>query len=51
MSPSTLSDYLRGARPAPSDLASSIEKALGMSPGALNPKKRKSHPTIEEKES
>jgi transcriptional regulator with XRE-family HTH domain len=33
--PSTLSDYLRGARPAPPDLVKQIEQELRLPPGAL----------------
>ncbi len=33
--PSTLSDWLRGVRPAPPDLAERIERALGLRPNAL----------------
>ena len=32
----TLSGWLRGAHPAAPDLAERIERALGLSPGALN---------------
>ena len=34
--PSTLSDYLRGARPVPRTLVQEIERALKLPPGALN---------------
>jgi plasmid maintenance system antidote protein VapI len=33
--PTTLSSWVRGAHPAPDDLARMIEKALGLSAGAL----------------
>lgn len=33
--PSTLSDWLRGVRPAPPDLADRIERALGLNPRSL----------------
>ena len=33
--PSTLSDWLRGVRPAPHDLAERIERALGLRPESL----------------
>jgi DNA-binding transcriptional regulator YdaS (Cro superfamily) len=33
--PSTLSDYLRGARPAPPELAERIERALRLEQGSL----------------
>jgi DNA-binding transcriptional regulator YdaS (Cro superfamily) len=35
LAPSTLSDYLRGARPAPPNLAERIERALGRTRGSL----------------
>lgn len=34
----TLSDWLRGEHPAPADLPTRIEKALGLSAGALSGK-------------
>ena len=34
--PSTLSDYLRGARPAPEDLGGRIERALNLGAGTLD---------------
>lgn len=33
--PSTFSDYVRGARPAPADLVSRIERVLGLRPKSL----------------
>jgi DNA-binding transcriptional regulator YdaS (Cro superfamily) len=33
--PSSLSDYVRGARPPPYELASQIERALSVAPGTL----------------
>ena len=36
ISPSSLSDWLRGARTAPADLSCRIEVALGLLPGALS---------------
>lgn len=36
LAPSTLSDYLRGARPAPARLQTRIERALGLSPASLD---------------
>ena len=33
--PSTFSDWVRGVRPAPSDLADRIERALGLRPKTL----------------
>ncbi|MBK9516198.1 MAG: helix-turn-helix transcriptional regulator [Anaeromyxobacter sp.] len=39
--PSTLSDYLRGARPAPESLESEVEHALHLSPGTLTSKEQR----------
>jgi plasmid maintenance system antidote protein VapI len=35
LSPTTFSSWVRGAHPAPDDLARKIEKTLGLAPGAL----------------
>ena len=42
--PSTFSDWLRGVRPAPPNLADRIERALGLRPKAL----RMAPTTVEE---
>ena len=39
--PSTFSDYLRGARPAPKSLESDVERALRLSPGTLTYKEQR----------
>ncbi len=44
MSPSTLSDYLRGARPSPDDLVPRLEKALGLPQGTLAAEPKQHHP-------
>ncbi len=38
--PSTFSDYVRGARPAPPDLAERIEDVLGLRPKSLRRSER-----------
>jgi transcriptional regulator with XRE-family HTH domain len=34
--PSSMSDYVRGARPPPAKLAAQIERALNLAPGTLS---------------
>lgn len=34
--PSTFSDYVRGARPAPADFGARVEQVLGLEPGTLS---------------
>ena len=36
--PSTFSEWMSGARPAPGDLRQRIEEGLKLSPGSLSPK-------------
>ena len=35
---STVTDWIRGARPGPANLAAEIERVLGLPPGALTPR-------------